>query len=60
MYVIASHAGGLEITGPVSDWITTITYYGSVGITIALTQAAVALVGGMAGKGSFSMVTVCI
>ncbi len=61
MYVIfPSHAGGDETTGPVgvSAFPQLSFTGGGVGTTIALTHAAVALVGGIAGNGLYSMVTV--
>jgi hypothetical protein len=58
--MIPSHAGGLDITGPVGvirlPQLSFIT--GGVGTTIALAQDTVALVGGIAGNGSYSIVTV--
>jgi hypothetical protein len=56
-----SHDGAPDITGPVGviGFPQLSFTIGGVGRTIALIQAAVALVGVMAGKGSFSIVTVC-
>jgi hypothetical protein len=58
--LVPSHAGGLEITGPVGVIglpQLSITV-GGIGTTIELTQAAVAFVGGIGGKGLYSIVTV--
>ena len=62
MYVrVPSHDGGGETTGPVgvSAFPQLSFTTGGVGTTIALTQAAVALVGGIAGNGRYSIVAVC-
>ena len=58
--MVPSHVGGLDMVGPVGVKVfpqLSITT-GGVGITTALTHAAVADVGGMAGNGLYSMVTV--
>ena len=55
-----SQDGGGEITGPVgvSAFPQLSFTTGGVGTTIALTHAAVALVGAMGGNGLYSIVTV--
>jgi hypothetical protein len=55
-------AGGGETTGPVGVIALPQLSFttGGTGTTIALTQAAVALVGGIAGNGLYSIVTVWI
>jgi hypothetical protein len=53
--MVPSHAGGLEMTGPVGviGFPQLSFTAGGVGITIALAQDTVALVGGIAGNGSY-------
>ena len=61
VYVIGpSHVGGLDTVGPVGAIAVPQLSFttGGVGTTIALTQAAVALVGAMGGNGLRSIVTV--
>ena len=57
-----SHAGGVEMTGPVDiivlPQLSVIT--GGTGAEAALAQATVPLVGAMAGNGLISIVTVLI
>ena len=58
--IVPSHAGGLEIVGPVGviglPQLSLID--GGVGTTTTPGQAAVAFVGGIAGNGTYSMVKV--
>jgi hypothetical protein len=58
--IVPSHAGGLDTTGPVGVIAFPQLSFtaGGVGTIIEFTQAAVALVGGIAGNGSYSIVTV--
>ena len=58
--MVPSHNGGLEIDGPVGviGFPQLSFTEGGDGTTMALTQAAVAFVGGMAGNGAYSMVRV--
>src|SRR5687767_15901022 len=56
-----SQVGGVETTGPVgvSVFPQLSVTVGGVGTTISAIQSTVALVGGIAGNGSNSTVTVC-
>ena len=59
--MVPSHTGGLDMVGPVgvSALPQLSLTNGGVGTTMAPAHATVALVGAMAGNGSYSIVAVC-